>query len=127
PENTHLSAQVRKFREEPSECDLRGAHIDGWDAAVLISDIPARTSSAGVPGSPRSQYKPVMIRSPSSRISGGKCSFGACCEQPGYECGTHIVRSPKTSVNTSFGKEPPRFGKIAGFLPLVLAMDWTAH
>ena len=42
----------------------------------------------------------------SSRI----CSFGACCEQPAYEWGTHIVGKPSTSAKTSFGKEPPRFG-----------------
>ncbi len=36
----------------------------------------------GAPASPRSQYIPAIRRSPSRAISTGRCSFGACCEQP---------------------------------------------
>ena len=56
------------------------------------------------------------MRSPSRRSSGGRCSFGACCEHPAYECGTHTVRSPNTSVKISLGSDPPRLGSTAGFL-----------
>ena len=55
------------------------------------------------------------------------CSFGACCEQAEYECGIQIVGKPSVSANTSLGNEPPRFGRIAGFFPVVRVILSTAH
>ena len=55
-----------------------------------------------------------MIASPSRATDASMCSFGACCEHAGYECGTHTVGRPSTSAKQSFGSEPPRFGRIAG-------------
>ena len=52
-----------------------------------------------------------------------KCSFGACCEQPRYECGTQRVGRPSPSEKISFGSEPPVFGSMAGRKPVVSL--WT--
>src|SRR5581483_7412275 len=51
------------------------------------------------------------------------CSSGACCEQPGYECGTHRVGNFRISVKTSFDSEPPKFGNTAGAFPVVLRIE----
>ena len=76
---------------------------------------------------PRSQFNPAMIARPSRAIAISRCSLGACCEQPGYECGTQIVRRLRTSEKISFGSDHPRFGTMAGGLPVVLANEPATH
>src|SRR5262249_42115580 len=78
-------------------------------------------------GSPRSQNNPVMIIRPSRATAASMCSSGACCEHAGYECGTQIVGSERTSAKQSFGSEPPRFGRIAGRTPVVVAIESAAQ
>src|SRR4051812_21212627 len=45
----------------------------------------------------------------------------------GVRVWNHTVGSPRMSANTSFGSEPPRFGRIAGFLPVVRSIDAAVH
>jgi hypothetical protein len=66
---------------------------------------------------------PVMSLSPSRATGASRCSFGACCEQAAYECGTHTVGMPRMSVNTSLGSEPPRLGSMWGFCPAVFSIE----
>ena len=64
-----------------------------------------------------------MIARPSRATLPSRCSFGACCEQAGYECGIQTVGMPRTSAKQSFGSDPPRFGRIAGGAPVVRSID----
>ena len=42
-------------------------------------------------------------------------------------CRIHTVGRPSVWAKTSFGSEPPRFGRIAGFLPVVRSIELTVH
>ena len=68
-----------------------------------------------------------MIINPSRATFASKCSSGACCEHAGYECGTQIVGNPSTSAKQSFGSDPPRFGRIAGRVPIVAVIELAAQ
>jgi len=61
-----------------------------------------------------SEKMPAMISAPERHVDSSTCSSGACWEHDGYEWGIQIVGSPRMSVKTWFGTDPPIEGRTAG-------------
>ena len=118
---TMLPIGLFLFRDRPERFGMSpdlGAHLER--SGVTLE--PAFTR-AGASASPRSHHKPAISCSASRATLASRCSFGACCEHPAYECGIHTVGKPSTSAKTSFGSDPPTLGRIAGRRPVVRAID----
>src|SRR4051812_21913383 len=104
------------------EVFLRPAQCGSGSCAFAILENPNRTvkglvnraSRCNRDLSPKSHISPAMTCDPWRIKPKGRCSFGACWQQPRYECGTQIVGNPNNSAKMSLGSEPPVFGKIAG-------------